>query len=449
MRVDLRTLRPDPIRDQLIDPIDEGRAEALVASINEHGFWGGIAIRKADDGGTPYIVAGNHRVYCALKAGVTHHDVPVQNYNDEEAIRAYATENVTQRGDQGLAMAGAVGSAIRHILKVVLTNNRRFSWIHDNRVNLEEIRGNIMSQKGLGVPCIMKFFKGISGVTENVVRDQLANLKASGDYARIIKEVSQEIEEEQAAERAEREQLEAEAAAKKEAAEKAAAKAEEAKAKAEKDAADKAAKQEAAEAKKAAKAAQQEQAKAEADLEKSQPVKDTIVAIEKAVKSSSKKAPTFDLKGVGRYLKKQQVINVFRKIVERESIRKHIPVSVQADLAAQLLDEANRHNDGVVTGVFIQSYLPQIIQGTKKWSDLKLSEEALREIEQEARQHEWITLAHHFCRNIAGSNKDAHQMISMKDQYPNLQFSITPELRNTVRFAHLQIQKLATKLNVL
>lgn len=68
---------------------------------------------------------------------------------------------------------------------------------------MEIIRGQIASEKGLGRECILKFYDGVDGINENVVKEHLANLKASGNYARIVKEVTEEIAREQAAERAE------------------------------------------------------------------------------------------------------------------------------------------------------------------------------------------------------------------------------------------------------
>jgi hypothetical protein len=45
--------------------------------------------------------------------------------------------------------------------------------------------GNLQSHKGLGRDVILRFLKSVPGIKDPVVKDQLANLKKSGDYARI------------------------------------------------------------------------------------------------------------------------------------------------------------------------------------------------------------------------------------------------------------------------
>jgi hypothetical protein len=80
---------------------------------------------------------------------------------------------------------------------------------------IESAAGNLASNKGIGEPLITDFLKGVPGINESTVKHQLANLKASGEYAHIIKAVQEEIEREnkealQALARAEREQKAAE-----------------------------------------------------------------------------------------------------------------------------------------------------------------------------------------------------------------------------------------------
>jgi hypothetical protein len=54
------------------------------------------------------------------------------------------------------------------------------------------------SSKGIGEPIISLFLAEVPGVNKNTVLDHLAILKASGDYGRIIDEVTTEIERENA-----------------------------------------------------------------------------------------------------------------------------------------------------------------------------------------------------------------------------------------------------------
>jgi hypothetical protein len=69
-----------------------------------------------------------------------------------------------------------VAGAIRIIAKGLLSRN------HDN----PEALGNLQSAKGIGERLVTEFLVGIPGIDSNVVKQQIANLKASGDCARII-----------------------------------------------------------------------------------------------------------------------------------------------------------------------------------------------------------------------------------------------------------------------
>jgi hypothetical protein len=50
----------------------------------------------------------------------------------------------------------------------------------------EVIRGQLLSDKGIGAPIVTEFLISVPGINKNIVTEQIANLKASGDYQRII-----------------------------------------------------------------------------------------------------------------------------------------------------------------------------------------------------------------------------------------------------------------------
>jgi hypothetical protein len=81
--------------------------------------------------------------------------------------------------------------------------------------DLPELRGNLTSERGLGREIIVRFLDGVPGINDGTVQQQLANLKSSSDYARIVREVQEQIEHEnkealKELERAEREKARAE-----------------------------------------------------------------------------------------------------------------------------------------------------------------------------------------------------------------------------------------------
>jgi hypothetical protein len=205
MLVELEKLKPNPLRDFIVDPIDPEVVAVLTQSIAEDGFWGGIVCRQLPDGSIE-IGAGHHRVQAALAAGVRTADIFVaQEMEDASMIRVYARENATQRGHTGTALAGTVASAYRFLTKQVLVGDPSQKFLRRSG-SIESLRGNLEHGRGLGQDLILDFLNGpvdeqtgerphpIPGVNNGSVMQQLANLKASGDEGRIIQEVYAVIE---------------------------------------------------------------------------------------------------------------------------------------------------------------------------------------------------------------------------------------------------------------
>lgn len=194
MLVQLDKLRPNPKRDFTVDPMVASTINNLEQSIKQDGFWGGVVCRKNGKGEVE-IAAGHHRVAGAIRAGVKSADLFVSDKIDEVGmIRIYATENATQRGQSGTAQVGSVAAALRYLAKQVIMGGSRDFTItpHD----LVTLRGNLVSDKGIGEPLITEFLKSVPGINSNAVRQQLVLLKQSGDYQRIITEVADEVERE-------------------------------------------------------------------------------------------------------------------------------------------------------------------------------------------------------------------------------------------------------------
>jgi hypothetical protein len=187
------------MRDFAIDPMDDEVVARLKQSIEEDGFWGGIVCRKLPDG-TLQIGAGHHRVAAALAAGITEADLFVaEDMDDASMIRVYARENATQRGLSSTALTGTVAAAMRYIAKGILTGSTEkfFSTFH-----MPTLRDRLVSERGMGREVLTAFLSDIPGINDGSVQQQLANLKSSGDYARLIAEVEKEIAAEQAAQEA-------------------------------------------------------------------------------------------------------------------------------------------------------------------------------------------------------------------------------------------------------
>jgi hypothetical protein len=162
-----------------------------------------MVYRRLPDG-TIQIGAGHHRVEAALEGGITFADLYVaEDLDDNDMVRIYTRENATQRVNSGTALAGSVAAALKLIAKHVLTGNT--SRILEVSERAEKImEGQLKAgEYEVGEPLITRYFheQGVSVMGQYTVQQQLANLKASGAYARIIGEVEAEIESEREAAR--------------------------------------------------------------------------------------------------------------------------------------------------------------------------------------------------------------------------------------------------------
>jgi hypothetical protein len=191
MRINLSELKPNPYRDYKIDPIDKDHVKELAESIKEHGFWRGVAARKFN--GEYQLAMGHHRIEAAKLAGIIEEEIHIADYTDMQMVRIYAEENATQRGIQiAAAQSGSVAGAIRFLAKDMLQNSKLA--VNSGLAALQHKASLLSEKKGIGIAVVVEFFRGIPGMTKNSISNELANLKESGEYTRIIQEVQKEIE---------------------------------------------------------------------------------------------------------------------------------------------------------------------------------------------------------------------------------------------------------------
>lgn len=448
MIVNLRELKPNPFRDFTIDPIDTETIGRLRESIEEDGFWGGVVCRKVNSHFE--IAAGHHRVKAALDAGLTVADLFVGDFDDAAMIRVYARENATQRGNSGTAMAGTVASAIRFLAKAVLTGTlSRFL----ESVSEDHVRAHLTSERGLGQNVILQFLPRIPGITDYVVQQQLANLKASGDYARIIEGVKAEIElEEQATAaaliQAERRRREAEEAARQ--AEKERKEADERARLAHEQAARHRAEEERQRAEAQAKLAEKRQREAEEEARRLGITHDRRIAASGMAKTASEKAAsrprTFDFEGVARYLKNANQIAAFREIVTGKGVAAYLPVDRQADLAAELVEVANRSDQNGKTRELSAAFIREQTLGLA----LKARDAQRRLTEHElllAREREITLRFRHyqdqFVRALWSVNQAGVQMTELLKSHPETEFpAFSPDFRTALEDAKRIVERL-------
>lgn len=327
MRVVLSELKPNPFRNFAVDPLDKEVVAKLKESISKNpaGFWGGIVARKHN--GSIELAFGHHRIEAAKSAGIHAEDIKVvTDISDAEMIRMYAGENATQRGNQGTAITGTVASAAKYKLKEIFLGDHVRGNPQTSKKALETIQGQVATQKGIGRDIIVEFLHNIPGINENVVKQQLINLKTSGHYDKIVGEVKNEIEEE-------------------------------------------------------LREADRKEEKRIAELAKA------AAAAEEA--ASFKRERIFDFEGVAKHIKIPSHLDVFREIATGPGLKTVrgdgtelllLPVDRQADLAKRLVEYAAEHEEEL-SGRFIRENMISMVldaKGTQRRLSAKERAELLR-----------------------------------------------------------------------
>lgn len=477
MNVTLSSLKPNPFRLFAVDPIDQEAVGALTESIKEDGFWGGVVCRVNDQGEIE-VAAGHHRVAAAINAGISEADVFIGRIDDAAMIRIYARENATQRGNSSTAAAGSVAAAVRFLAKAqFLSINRQLSRNENKR-------------QDIGEAPVSKFLQGVFGKsTGRLVVDQLVNLKKSGAYAEIIRDVQIEVDEilrleqERIAEESRKEakaREQAEAVAKREAAE-AKKQAEFAKVKADEAkrfaAMAQSAKKEASRAAAVAKAkkAEAEQLAAENkafELAKRQAVEAVVqqerkAALEaeaaslqgkrqKAMNAADKadeQDVTFDFAGVAKYFKNDHQLRAFRSVVLSAGVQPFVSVENQAGLAESLLilaqDIAKEKGGGadamsVLTGAFIRDRVFGTLHGFKTKNKQAQNKSDKAAIERLGRVAKMKQLQSDFSRNERGLSTAGSNIVDLISTYPKGEpIAVSEEFKKSLTKLEWTVQMLA------
>ena len=200
----LADLAPNPLRDFTADPINKENQKHLAASIKEHGFWNNAIIGYNDDQGY-FIICGHTRVGASIDNGIKTADLNViVDPTDEQIARIYAIENATQRGNSSTALLGSIAAAVKVIARRAYGESPTNIGLYGS--DFKEVSLANLTQ-GVGGLQIEAFLKNIPGINTGVIKNQLAILKSTGGYEKILKEVQKEVTEEnrKAAERLKKE----------------------------------------------------------------------------------------------------------------------------------------------------------------------------------------------------------------------------------------------------
>jgi ParB-like chromosome segregation protein Spo0J len=423
--------------------MDQTMVDRLKASIEEDGFWGGIICRKLPNG-TIQIGAGHHRVAAAIEAGYTVADVMVSDdLDDKGMIRVYARENATQRGNTGTAMAGMVASAIRHISKKLFLNQPvRFPDNYRESIDLNRVRGHVLGKYGMGQEIILAFLYDIPGVTEAMLVNQVALLKESGHYDRIIQEVQEEItcEHQEAiarAEKAKRQREEAEAREREAEAKRTAADAE---AEAAHEEADRLRAEEAAQlAQSEAELAEKRRQEAEAEAAKFDAMREQAAqAVTDATTAASHtREKEFNYDGVNRVFTNTHQLRVFRELVTSDQFKEFIPYDQQPLIARQIQARAEEREEEL-SGAFIRSNLTSLLLENH---DIYATAPGQRQrLHQEDWEWQWHETISEFSRHMRGLTV-AGERLSRLQRYRRIPRSYVTEEFHRDLYQALEVLK--------
>jgi hypothetical protein len=389
MQVELKGLLPNRYRDFHVDPIDEDNVAELTKSIEEDGFWGGVTCRRVN-GGEYEIAAGHHRVQAAMRAGIGKADLFVGKFDDAQMIRVYARENATQRGNHAGAVAGSVVAAVRYIAEVLLSGDEKgLSQICDKPLAESQAIGNLTSDKGIGEPIITRFLNHGNDeklIASSTVKQVLAQLKQSGDYNRIVQEVSGAVE-----------------------------------------------------------ADAQAVAEAQTSTKQQKEEAEKKAARAKKAKDTPKKDPTFDLAGVAKYLKNDNQLEVFRKSVMGVGITPYLKVDQQAGLAKALVARAKSGNREM-SGAFIKEFIVNELLTVKR-EQRRLSDEEAKRLWRDNLSLKAKHYQHDFARHCKGMSSVGTKLAELQEDWPkDLPFPITGEFRTALKNVKIVIDKLIRRI---
>ena len=313
---------------------------------------------------------------------------------------------------------------------------------------VEILRGQIVSDKGLGKPLVTAFLgRGMpDGFSQTSVREHLAHLKASGDYARIVGEIRDQIERDHAeAVRALEAQKKAQAKAEAEQAKaEAERKAANERAKAAKDEADRErAKRQALEAEARAKLAdkrQEELARELAEIRKGAGVR-AVESAMAATTAASGREVTFDLEGVAKHLVNENHLRGFRQVVTGQGIAPYLAVNKQAGLAKALVAQAEKLGHEL-SGAFIREHVVDMVLRVKA-TERTFTREEREALRNKAFESKFAGALDDFARSVRGMNSAGVEILSLLKRHPEgSHLKITGEFRNALETARNVIAKL-------
>jgi hypothetical protein len=456
VKLRLADLKPNPWRRMSVDPLDGDHVSELAEAIRQRGFHsGGVVLRKNADG-VYEIVSGHHRVAAAMEAGIKEaeflHVYGPKQMGDAAMVKQYATENTTQRSDRSSALMGIVASATWFLARTIMQGNladlppRRHkgsaksggTLVTRTEADLTTLRGNILSDKGMGRDIVTDFLADVPGLNHHHVAEFFAGVKASGEYANIIAEVADTVseelgtDEELAAEAEEAERVAKQADAAKRKAEERARKSKDAKAKANAD-----------KAKREAEAAKKKAAAAKAKADKALKSKQAQEA-----KTKAKAAPVTVDAAVARAnfpgsSANREWVSQMRRLTGDDP--ETWPLKEQGKLAKRVLKAIG---DADVTAASVREAVNAIVLGLSTTRFSEKRREAIEAAKSASAEKQLRDLMHNWSRQMGAAFRISGKITDLLQRFraKGLTMPVTREFANTIQVASAVMERLRSEL---
>ena len=120
MKIQVRSIHPNPYRNFERNPLIPERVKQLTESIKSTDFWDNIVVRPSPNGSGYELAYGHHRLEAVKQAGIKTVDIPVKDISDTIMVKMMADENLMQWGRSPAATLEAIEAA-RDLLEWALS----------------------------------------------------------------------------------------------------------------------------------------------------------------------------------------------------------------------------------------------------------------------------------------------------------------------------------------
>ena len=207
--IEISTIAANPYRNFSIYPMDKSQVTSLASSFDEVGDFGVLPVRRAayhhDDGSEYELAAGHHRLAAMREMGVTHVDVKVEDYDDDDMVKVMALENAKQKGDNMPALLDSMSGICQRVAYILLVSDSAddlaqicATWELSQK-QFDTSKGLLMAGKGIGHDLVAKYAPN-TFTGQRAIAILLTTLSDTGQMTKILDAVTADVNAEREAE---------------------------------------------------------------------------------------------------------------------------------------------------------------------------------------------------------------------------------------------------------